>query len=106
MNANRREKKRFFALSIFFFIWIFAISFKLFDMQVLDYTTYMAKVKAQTHRVEELHSKRGTITDRNGEILAISLRSKSAFVSNKDSALSLAAFREFCRRLPFLRPVT
>jgi cell division protein FtsI (penicillin-binding protein 3) len=100
MNANRREKKRFFALSIFFFVWIFAISFKLFDMQVLDYTTYMAKVKAQTHRVEELHSKRGTITDRNGEILAISLRSKSAFVSNKDSALSLAAFREFCRRLP------
>jgi len=100
MNANRREKKRFFALSIFFFAWIFAISFKLFDMQVLDYTTYMAKVKAQTQRVEELHSKRGTITDRNGEILAISLRSKSAFISNKDSALSLDAFKEFCRRLP------
>ncbi len=100
MNANRQEKKRFFALTIFFFLWIFAISFKLFNMQVLDYTTYMAKVKAQTHRVEELHSKRGTITDRNGEILAISLRSKSAFISNKDSALSLAAFREFCLRLP------
>ena len=100
MNANRQEKRRFFALSIVFFIWIFAISFKLFDMQVLDYTTYMAKVKAQTHRVEELHSKRGTITDRHGEILAISLRSKSAFISNKDSALSLAAFREFCLRLP------
>jgi len=100
MNANRQEKKRFFALTIFFFLWIFAISFKLFNMQVLDYTTYMAKVKAQTHRVEELHSKRGTITDRHGEILAISLRSKSAFISNKDSALSLAAFREFCLRLP------
>jgi cell division protein FtsI (penicillin-binding protein 3) len=100
MNANRQEKRRFFALSILFFIWIFAISFKLFDMQVLNYTTYMAKVKAQTHRVEELHSKRGTVTDRRGEILAISLRSKSAFISNKDSVLSLAAFREFCQRLP------
>ncbi len=100
MNANRQEKKRFFALSIFFFIWIFTISFKLFDMQVLDYTTYMAKVKAQTHRIEQLHSKRGTITDRHGEILAISLRSKSAFISNKDRVLSLAAFREFCLRLP------
>jgi cell division protein FtsI (penicillin-binding protein 3) len=100
MNANRQEKRRFFALSIVFFIWIFAISFKLFDMQVLDYTTYMAKVRAQTHRVEELHSKRGTITDRRGEILAISLRSKSAFISNKDSAVALAAFRRFCQLLP------
>jgi cell division protein FtsI/penicillin-binding protein 2 len=69
-------------------------------MQVLDYTTYMAKVKAQTSRIEELHSKRGTITDRNGEILAISLQSKSAFISNKDSALSLKVFKEFCALLP------
>ena len=76
------------------------IAFKLFNMQVLDYTTYMAKVKAQTNRVEELHSKRGTITDRNGEILAISLQAKSAFISNKDSALSLAVFKKFCGLLP------
>jgi cell division protein FtsI/penicillin-binding protein 2 len=96
MNSNRQGKKRFFVLAIFFFIWIFLIAFKLFDMQVLDYTTYLAKVKAQTNRVEELHSKRGTITDRNGEILAISLLSKSAFISNKDNVLSLAIFKKFC----------
>jgi cell division protein FtsI/penicillin-binding protein 2 len=103
MNSNRQGKKRFFVLSIFFFIWIFLIAFKLFDMQVLDYTTYMAKVKAQTNRVEELHSKRGTVTDRNGEILAISLQSKSAFLSNKDDALSLAVFKRFCDLLPVSR---
>jgi len=99
MNSNRQGKKRFFVLSIFFFIWIFLIAFKLFDMQVLDYTTYMAKVKAQTNRVEELHSKRGTISDRNGEILAISLLSKSVFISNKDNALSLAVFKKICALL-------
>lgn len=96
MNSNRQGKKRFFVLSMFFFIWIFLIAFKLFNMQVLDYTTYMAKVKAQTNRVEELHSKRGTISDRNGEILAISLLSKSAFISNKDNALSLVVFKKIC----------
>lgn len=96
MNSNRQGKKRFFVLTIFFFIWIFLIAFKLFNMQVLDYTTYMAKVRAQTNRVEELHPKRGTITDRHGEILAISLLSKSAFISNKDNALSLAVFKKFC----------
>jgi len=96
MNSNRQGKKRFFVLSLFFFIWIFLISFKLFNMQVLDYTTFMAKVRAQTNRVEELHPKRGTITDRQGEILAISLLSKSAFISNKDNALSLAVFKKFC----------
>jgi len=95
MNSNRQGKRRFFFFSIFFFIWIFLIAFKLFNMQVLDYTTYMAKVRAQTNRVDELHSKRGTITDRNGEILAISLLSKSAFISNKDNALSLAVFKKF-----------
>lgn len=99
MNRNRQGKKRFFVLSIFFFIWIFLIAFKLFNMQVLDYTTYMAKVKAQTNRIEELHSKRGTISDRKGEILAISLLSKSAFISNKDNALSLAVFKKICALL-------
>jgi cell division protein FtsI (penicillin-binding protein 3) len=100
MTANRQGKKRFFAICIFFFIWIFMIAFRLFDLQVLNYATYKAKVKAQTHRVEELHSKRGTITDRNGEILAISLQSKSAFISNKDGAHSLEVFRRFCAQLP------
>ncbi len=100
MSANRKGRQRFFALSIFFLIWIMAIVFRLFRMQVLDYTTYMAKIKAQTHRIEELHSKRGTITDRNGGILAISLQSKSAFISNKDNAHSLEVFKRFCALLP------
>ena len=100
MNANRQERKRFFALCIFFFAWIFMIAFRLFERQVLHYATYKAKVKAQTQGVEELHSKRGTITDRNGEILAISLQSKSAFISNKDNVHSLAVFKKFCARLP------
>jgi cell division protein FtsI/penicillin-binding protein 2 len=103
LKTNRQGKRRFFALSILFFLWIFLIVFRLFNMQVLDYTTYMGKVKAQTSRIEELHSKRGTITDRNGEILAISLQSKSAFISNKDIALSLAVFAKFCVLLPLSR---
>jgi cell division protein FtsI (penicillin-binding protein 3) len=100
MHANRQGRKRFFALSILFFAWLAAIAFRLFDLQVLGYTTYQAKVKAQTNRVEELHSKRGTIRDRNGEILAISLQAKSAFISNKDSVHSLAVLRRVCEQLP------
>jgi cell division protein FtsI/penicillin-binding protein 2 len=99
MKINFPGKKRFFLFSIIFFIWIFIIIFQLFRLQVIDYNTYISKVKAQINRVEDLHSKRGTITDRNGEILAISLPSKSVFLSNKDTGISLAVFRNFCRLL-------
>jgi cell division protein FtsI (penicillin-binding protein 3) len=99
MKTNIQGKKRFFCISILFFVWIFFITFKLFRLQVIDFNTYLTKVKAQTNRVETLHSKRGTITDRNGEILAISLLSKSAFLSNKDKEISLDVFRDFCRRI-------
>ncbi len=97
MKINHQGKQRFFCLAIIFFVWIFFIAFKLFKLQVIDFNTYLNKVKAQTSRVENLHSKRGTIRDRNGEILAISLLSKSAFLSNKDKEISLAVFRGFCR---------
>jgi len=99
MKSNYQGRKRFFFLSILFFVWIFFIAFKLFKLQVIDFNTYMAKVKAQINRIEDLHSKRGTITDRNGEILAMSLESKSAFLSNKDKEISLAVFRDFCHLL-------
>ncbi|MBN2344981.1 MAG: penicillin-binding protein 2 [Candidatus Aminicenantes bacterium] len=100
VSADRRRRRRLFFLSLMLLAWIAMIAFRLFDMQVLRYTAFMAKVKAQTSRVEDLHSKRGTITDRNGEVLAISLQSKSAFISNKDSQLSLGVLKEFCLRVP------
>lgn len=100
MVASRQSKKRFLALSLVLLAWVLAIVLRLFGLQVLGYTTYMAKIRAQTNRVEELHSKRGTITDRHGEILAISLQSKSAFISNKDAAQSLNVLQRFCQRLP------
>jgi cell division protein FtsI/penicillin-binding protein 2 len=99
MKINHLGRKRFFFLSILFFVWIFFIAFKLFKLQVIDFNTYMAKVKAQINRVEDLHSKRGTITDRNGEILAMSLQSKSVFLSSKDKGVSLTVFHDFCRLL-------
>ncbi len=95
MRINHQGKGRTLSVSLFFFGWVVVIVFSLFKLQVLDYTLYAAKVKAQSHVSEKLHLKRGTIYDRNGEILAISVKAKSAFLSTReDSAAALRVFRQ------------
>jgi cell division protein FtsI (penicillin-binding protein 3) len=83
MKMNRNERNRTFIIFMVFMGWILIIVFTLIKTQVFNYNKYLARIKAQSHRILSLNPKRGTMYDCNGEILAISVKTKSAFISNK-----------------------
>ncbi|UCH94001.1 MAG: penicillin-binding protein 2 [Candidatus Aminicenantes bacterium] len=97
MKINSGERKRVFVIFIFFCLWVLLIGAWLVKNQVFDYGKNLAKVRAQSNRTFILHSKRGTIYDSSGEVLAISVKAKSAFLSSKDKADSLRLFNRILR---------
>jgi cell division protein FtsI/penicillin-binding protein 2 len=97
MKLNSSERKRTFLIFILFCLWILLIGASLVKIQVFEYGKNLAKVRAQSNRTFTLHSKRGTIYDSSGEVLAISVKAWSAFLSNKDQAESLRIFNRILK---------
>ena len=89
MTINGGERKRVFLVFIIFGLWVLVVGGSLVKIQVLDYGKNLTKVRSQSSRTFTLESKRGTIYDSSGEVLAISVKAKSAFLGNKDKTDSL-----------------
>lgn len=92
VTINKSERNRVFALFVIITVWVVLIGVALVKIQVLDYSRNISKVRAQSNRTLTLHPKRGTIYDCNGEVLAISVKAKSIFLSNKDKGDSSRLF--------------
>ncbi len=97
MKLNSSERKRTFLIFILFCLWMLFIGASLVKIQVFEYGKNLAKVQAHSNRTFTLHSKRGTIYDSSGEVLAISVKAWSAFLSNKDQAESLRIFNRILK---------
>jgi len=97
MKLNSSERKRTFLIFILFCLWMLLIGASLVKIQLLEYGKNVSKVRAQSNRTFILHSKRGTIYDSSGEVLAISVKAWSAFLSNKDQAESLRIFNRILK---------
>ncbi|MCP5046853.1 MAG: penicillin-binding protein 2 [bacterium] len=97
MQINKSERNRVFALFILFSLWVLGIGAALVKTQVFDYSKNVNKVRSQSNRTIDQYPKRGTIYDSQGEVLAISVKAKSAFLSNKDKTDSFRLFNDIVR---------
>lgn len=101
MAINRTERNRVFILFMFLLIWAVVVGAALVKTQVFDYSKNLAQVRKQSNRTFSLHPKRGTIYDNKGDVLAISIKAKSAFLSNKNEQESLRLFNTIRKKIRF-----
>lgn len=99
MKINRGERRRAIIVFFSFMAWVVLILGVLVKLQVFNYGKYTQKIRNQTNRIFSLHPKRGTIYDKHGDILAISILSKSAFISNKDKGESEILYGKFVKKI-------
>ncbi|MDQ1354911.1 MAG: hypothetical protein QG657_5220 [Acidobacteriota bacterium] len=99
MKINSSEHKRVFFLFIGLFLWILFICASLVKIQVIDYSKNVAKVQAQSNFIFPINAKRGTIYDSKGQVLAISVKAKSAFLNSKEVAQSLSLFKDIKQKI-------
>ncbi len=95
MKINRGERRRVIIVFFSFFAWVVLILGVLVKLQIFNYGKYTQKIRNQSNRIFSLHPKRGTIYDKHGDILGISILSKSAFITNKDKGESEKLYSRF-----------
>ncbi|QNS01933.1 MAG: peptidoglycan glycosyltransferase FtsI [Buchnera aphidicola (Pentalonia nigronervosa)] len=66
-------KKRFFTLSLFIFLYLLILTIRIIFLQVIHSDYLIHEGDRRTLRIQPLFVTRGTINDRNGQILAITL---------------------------------
>jgi cell division protein FtsI (penicillin-binding protein 3) len=70
---------RVFILSALFLTWFFLLVFRLVNLQIFQYTDLSARARRQHSRSFEISPQRGTIYDRHGRELAISVNVDSVY---------------------------
>lgn len=82
MRASAPAKtpaKRLYILAAVLFLWVAAVLGRLVDLQVVQYQFFLNLASRQTRRVVDVEPRRGTIYDRNGTELAMSIDVDSVF---------------------------
>jgi cell division protein FtsI (penicillin-binding protein 3) len=77
---------RLTGLAAFLLVWALAIGFRLFSLQVVQHAKYAALARSQQEHEIDIPAPRGTILDRNGQPLAISVPVDSVSVNPQQIA--------------------
>jgi cell division protein FtsI/penicillin-binding protein 2 len=76
---QRNPRLRWLVVWILAVVWMVAVLARLSYLQLFCYSEYLAKAQHQQQRIFEISPKRGTIYDRKGRELAVSLPMDSVF---------------------------
>jgi cell division protein FtsI (penicillin-binding protein 3) len=76
---QRNPRLRWLVVWVLAVVWMAVVLARLSYLQLFCYPEYLAKAQHQQQRVFEISPMRGTISDRNGHELAVSLPMDSAF---------------------------
>ncbi len=71
--------RRYAALSAIALVWMAAVAFRLFHLQILHHHEFAARAQRQRQRTIEVSPKRGVLYDRNLHELAVSVQVDSVF---------------------------
>jgi cell division protein FtsI (penicillin-binding protein 3) len=81
---QRNPRLRWFVVWVLAVVWMAAVLARLTYLQLFCYSEYLAKAQHQQQRIFEISPKRGTIYDRKGRELAVSLPMDSVFADPAD----------------------
>ena len=76
---QRNPRLRWLVVWVLAVVWMVAVLARLGYLQLFCYSEYLAKAQRQQQRIFEISPKRGTIYDRKGRELAVSLPMDSVF---------------------------
>src|ERR1700746_2754734 len=89
---QRNPRLRWLVVWVLAVVWMAAVLARLSYLQLFCYSEYLAKAQHQQQRIFEISPKRGTIYDRKGRELAVSLPMDSIFADPSDvSDVSMVA---------------
>lgn len=89
-------RSRLYIFGAILFVWISLVSFRLVQLQVINYGAWVQRAQRQQQRTIEVSPRRGIVYDRNGHELAMSVMVDSIFavpseIPDKSTAASLLA---------------
>jgi cell division protein FtsI (penicillin-binding protein 3) len=78
-TSTNGATRRLYFLGAFLFLWLFAIVYRLVNLQVVKYGEFAQRAQKQQQRTIDISARRGIIYDRNGHELAMSVNVDSVF---------------------------
>ncbi|MCI0423272.1 MAG: transpeptidase family protein [Acidobacteria bacterium] len=105
MSAKPKDSfpARIFVLSSLFLIWSFLLVFRLVHLQIFQYAELSAKARRQQSRSFEISPQRGTIYDRHGRELAVSVSVDSVYAISSEISDKKQAADQLARVLTLKR---